>query len=78
MENFCSCHSLAVGHVLHFKLMDATLLSIKVFGRSGARLGCCAESSTDDESSSSSDSDEEDSDGDDDDIGREGDNSDSG
>jgi hypothetical protein len=66
-KTFACAHSLAAGHVLHFKLMDATLLSVKVFGHSGARLGCCAESSTDDESSSSSDSDEEDTDGEDDD-----------
>ena len=45
--------------------MEVDLLSIKVFGRSGARLGCCAESSTDDESSSSSDNNEEDTDGED-------------
>jgi hypothetical protein len=69
---------MAAGHVLHFKLMDATLLSVKVFGCSGARLGCCVESSTDDESSSLSDSDEEDSDGDDDGADGEDDGSDSG
>src|SRR3989337_2368525 len=74
-KTFARAHSLAAGHVLHFKLMDTALLSVKVFGRSGARLGCCAESSTDDESSSSSDSDEEDSDGEDDGVGREGDDS---
>jgi hypothetical protein len=77
-KTFARAHCLAAGHVLHFKLMDATLLSIKVFGRSGARLGCCAESSTDDESSSSSDSDKEDSDGDDDGTDGEDDGSDSG
>jgi hypothetical protein len=58
--------------------MEAVFLSVKVFGSSGARLGCYAESSTDDESSSSSDSDEEDSDGDDDGVGWEGDDSDFG
>ena len=47
-KTFARAHSLAAGHVLHFKLMDATLLSVKVFGHSGARLGCCAESLTDD------------------------------
>ena len=54
------------GHVLQFKLVESDLLSVKVFGRSGIRLGCCAESSTNDESSSSSDGDEEGTDGEDD------------
>ena len=53
------------GHVLYFRLAESDLLSVKVFGRSGHRLGCCAESSTDGESSSSGESDEEDSDNDD-------------
>ena len=65
-KTFARAHILVAGHVLHFNLMEANFLSIKVFGRSGACLGCCAESSTDDESSSSSDSDKEDSDNDDD------------
>ena len=65
-KTFTHSDSLAAGQVLHFKLMDATLLSVKVFGRSGARLGCCAESSAYEESSSSSDCNKEDSDGDDD------------
>jgi hypothetical protein len=62
-KTFAHAHSLAARHVFHFKLMHAILLSVKVFGHSGARLGCCAENLTDDESSSSSDSDEEDTDG---------------
>ena len=65
-KTFARTHSLSEGHVLHFKLMEADFFSVKVFGCSSARLGCCAESSTDEESSSSSDSDEEGSDGDDD------------
>ena len=65
------------GHVLRFKLVEAGLLSIKVFGRSGIRLGCCMESLTDEDNSSSSGSDEEDHDGDDDPSGREGNDSDS-
>jgi hypothetical protein len=77
-KTFARAHSLSEGHVLQVKLMKAVFLSVKVFGSSGAHLGCCTESSTDDESSSSSDSDEEDSDGDDDGVGREGDDSDSG
>ena len=64
------------GHVLCFKLAESDLLSVKVFGRSGHRLGCCAESSTDDESSSSSDSDGKDSDTDNEGSGREDDGSD--
>ena len=65
-KTFARAHSLSEGHVLQFKLMENSLFSVKVFGRSGIRLGCCAESSTDDESSSSSDSDEEETDGEDD------------
>ena len=64
------------GHVLLFKLVESDLLSVKVFGRSGHRLGCCAKSSTDGESSSSGESDEEDSDSDDEGSGREDDGSD--
>ena len=74
---FARAHSLSEGHILQFKLMESGLLSVKIFGRSGARLGCCAESLTDDESSSSSESDKEDIGGDDDGGNREGDNSDS-
>nr|XP_020164695.1 B3 domain-containing protein At1g49475-like [Aegilops tauschii subsp. strangulata] len=77
-KTFARAHSLSEGHVLHFKLMEDGFFSVKVFGSSGARLGCCAESSTDDESSSLSDSDVGDSDGDDDDTDWEGDDSDSG
>nr|XP_020195176.1 B3 domain-containing protein Os03g0212300-like [Aegilops tauschii subsp. strangulata] len=77
-KTFARAHSLAGGHVFHFKLMDATPLSVKVFGCSGARLWCCAESSTDEESSSSSDSDEEGSDGDDDGTDGEDNGSDTG
>ena len=68
-KTFARAHSLSEGDVLHFKLMEDGFLSVKVFGSSGARLGCCAESSTDDESSSSSDSDEEDTSGEDDEDG---------
>ena len=64
------------GHVLYFKLAESGLLSVKVFGRSGHRLGCCAESSTDGESSSLGKSDKEESDSDDEGSGREDDGSD--
>ena len=71
-------HGFSEGHVLQFKLMENGLLSVKVFGRLGIRLGCCMESSTNDESSSSSDSDEEGCDSDNDGGRREDDDSDSG
>ena len=76
-KTFARAHSLSEGLILHFKLMENGLLSVKIFGHSGGRLGSCAESSTDDESSSSSDSDEEDSEGDDDGTEREDDGSNS-
>ncbi|KAE8806746.1 l-ascorbate oxidase-like protein [Hordeum vulgare] len=60
---FARAHNLMDGHVLHFKMMEANLLSLKFYGRSGARLSCCEESSSGNVSPSSSDSDEEDSDG---------------
>ena len=60
-KTFARAHGVSEGHVLQFKLMESGLLSVKVFGNSGIRLGCCVESSTDDESSSSSDNNEEDS-----------------
>ena len=75
-KTFARAHCLTDGHVLYFKLAESDLLSIKVFGHLGHRLGCCAESSTNDESSSSGDSDEEDSDSDDEGSGREDDGSD--
>ena len=59
-KTFARAHCSMKGHVLYFKLVESDLLSIKVFGCSGHRLGCCAESSTDSESSSSGESDEED------------------
>ena len=75
-KTFARAHCLMDGHVLCFKLAESDLLSIKVFRRSGHRLGCYAESSTDDGSSCSGDSDEEDSDNDDEGSGREDDQSD--
>nr|XP_020148413.1 B3 domain-containing protein Os03g0212300-like [Aegilops tauschii subsp. strangulata] len=77
-KTFARAHGLSEGHVLQFKLMENGLLSVKIFERSGGRLGCYAESLTDDESSSSSESDEEDSDDDDHGSGRRSDDSDSG
>ena len=65
-KTFARAHCLMKGHVLCFKLVESDLLSVKVFGSSGHRLGCCAESPTDDERSSSSDSDGEGTGGEDD------------
>lgn len=76
-KTFPRAHNLSEGHVLHFKLMENGLLSVKVFGSSGIHLGCRMESSTDDQSSSSSDPDKEDSASDDDGSGLEDDDSDS-
>ena len=64
-KTFARIHSLMVGLVLYFKLMEGGLLPVKVFGDLGTCLKCCVESSSDDEGSSLSRSDEEDSDGDD-------------
>ena len=68
-KTFARIHSLTVGLVLYFKLMEGGLLSVKVFGDFGTRLKCCVESSSDgdsdDGSSSSSESDEEDNGADD-------------
>ena len=69
-KTFARIHSLTVGLVLYFKLMEGGLLSTKVFGDLGTRLKCCMESSSDDEDSSSSGSDEEDSDSDDEGVER--------
>ena len=69
-KTFARVHSLTVGLVLYFKLMEGGLLSVKVFGDLGTRLKCCVESSSDDEDSSSSRSDEEDSDSDDEGVER--------
>ena len=77
-KTFVHAHGFSEGHVLQFKLMESGLLSVKVFGSSGILLGCCVESSTDDESSSSSDSDKEDSVSGDGGSGLEDDDSDSG
>lgn len=74
-KTFARAHCLMDGHVLCFKPAESDLLSAKVFGRSGHRLGCCAESSTEGERSSSSESDEEDNDNDDEGSGREDDGS---
>ncbi|KAE8801915.1 l-ascorbate oxidase-like protein [Hordeum vulgare] len=57
---FAHAHILEDGHVLRFKLAEDDMLSVKFYGRSGVRLGCCEESLSGTECPSSSDSDEED------------------
>ena len=64
-KTFAHAHSLSEGLVLHFKLMENGLLSVKVFGDLGTRLKCCVESSSDNGRTSSGESDEEDSEADD-------------
>ena len=78
MENLPRAQNLSEELVLHFKLMENGLLSIKVFGHLGTCLRCCTESSTDNETSSSGESGEEDIDSDDEGIKREDADSDSG
>ncbi|KAE8820097.1 l-ascorbate oxidase-like protein [Hordeum vulgare] len=58
---FARAHNLEDGHVLRFKLSEDDMLSVKFYGRSVVRLGCCEESSSGAECPSSSDSDDEDS-----------------
>ncbi|KAE8786671.1 l-ascorbate oxidase-like protein [Hordeum vulgare] len=66
-KNFSRAHNFMAGHVLHSNLVEPNMLSVKIYGHSGPRLGCCEECSSDAQHSSSSDSDEEDS------AGRDGD-----
>ncbi|KAE8767646.1 l-ascorbate oxidase-like protein [Hordeum vulgare] len=62
-KTFARAHSLEDGHVLRFKLAEDNMLSVKFYGRSSVRFGCCEESSSGAECPSTSDSDEEDSGG---------------
>ncbi|KAE8779175.1 L-ascorbate oxidase-like protein [Hordeum vulgare] len=59
-KTFMRDHNFMAGHVLRFKLVEADMLAVKIYGHLGACLGYCEESSSDVESSSPSDSDEED------------------
>ncbi|KAE8806733.1 L-ascorbate oxidase-like protein [Hordeum vulgare] len=59
-KNYGRAHSLEDGHIFHFKLAEDNMLSVKFYGRSVVRLGCCEESSSGAECPFSSDSDEED------------------
>ncbi|KAE8819683.1 L-ascorbate oxidase-like protein [Hordeum vulgare] len=62
-KSFARAHNVMDGHILHFKMMKADLLFVKIYGRSCARLSCFEVSSSRTKSPSSHDSDEEDSDG---------------
>ncbi|KAE8771964.1 l-ascorbate oxidase-like protein [Hordeum vulgare] len=55
---FARAHSLEDGHILCFKIAEVNILSIKFYGRTRVRLGCCEEGSSGTECPSSSDSDE--------------------
>ncbi|KAE8800775.1 hypothetical protein D1007_23788 [Hordeum vulgare] len=59
---FARANSLEDGHVLHFKLAEDNMLTVKLYGRSSVRLSWYKESSSGAECPSSSDSDEEDND----------------
>ncbi|KAE8785896.1 l-ascorbate oxidase-like protein [Hordeum vulgare] len=56
---FTRAHGLEDGYVLCFKLKEAPMLIVKFYERSGVRLGCCKEGSSDVECSASSDNDGE-------------------
>ena len=56
---FAHAHSLKVWHILRFKLAEDNMLSVKFYGRSVVRLGCCEESSSATESPSLRDGDED-------------------
>ncbi|KAE8769787.1 l-ascorbate oxidase-like protein [Hordeum vulgare] len=62
-KSFVHAHNLWNGHVLRFKMMADNLLSVKIYGSLGVRLGCCEESSSGTNSPSSRESDEDVSDG---------------
>ncbi|KAE8821110.1 l-ascorbate oxidase-like protein [Hordeum vulgare] len=64
-KSFARAHNLWDGHVLCFKMMADNLLSVKLYGSSGARLGCYEESSSGTDSPSSSGDGKEGSDGND-------------
>ncbi|KAE8775011.1 L-ascorbate oxidase-like protein [Hordeum vulgare] len=51
---FARAHALEDGYVLRFKLMEARMLIVKFYVRSGVRLGCCEEGSSGIECSASS------------------------
>ncbi|KAE8782038.1 l-ascorbate oxidase-like protein [Hordeum vulgare] len=58
-KSFARAHNLWDGYVLRFKMMADNLLSVQLYGSSGAHLGCWEESSSRTDSPSSSQGDEE-------------------
>ncbi|KAE8789772.1 L-ascorbate oxidase-like protein [Hordeum vulgare] len=62
-KSFARAHNLWDGHVLRFKMMADKLLSVKLYGSLGVRLGCCEERLSGADNPSSSGGDEEGSDG---------------
>ncbi|KAE8786025.1 l-ascorbate oxidase-like protein [Hordeum vulgare] len=62
-KSFARAHTLGDGHVPRFKMTADNLLSVKLYGSSGARLDCCEESLSEIDSPSSCGGDEEGSDG---------------
>ncbi|KAE8809115.1 l-ascorbate oxidase-like protein [Hordeum vulgare] len=60
---FARAHSLEDGHILHFKLAEENMISVKFYGCSSVCIGCCEESSSGAECPYSSDSEEEDNSG---------------
>ncbi|KAE8787254.1 L-ascorbate oxidase-like protein [Hordeum vulgare] len=68
-KSFACAHNLWDGHVLCFKMMVDNLISVKIYGSSGARLGCFKESSSGNDNPSSHESDEDGSDGSDGEYG---------
>ncbi|KAE8815078.1 l-ascorbate oxidase-like protein [Hordeum vulgare] len=62
-KSFARAHNLWDGHVLRFKMTVDNLLSVKLYGSSGACLGCCEEISRSTDNPSSYGGDEEGSDG---------------
>ncbi|KAE8795379.1 l-ascorbate oxidase-like protein [Hordeum vulgare] len=61
-KSFARAHNLSDWHVHRFKMAVDKLLSIKLYGSLGARLGCCEESSSGTDNPSSSGDGEEGSD----------------
>ncbi|KAE8776613.1 l-ascorbate oxidase-like protein [Hordeum vulgare] len=64
-KSFARSHNLWDRHVLRFKKVAQNTLSVKLYGSSGARLGCCEQSSSGTESLSSRENSEERTDDDD-------------
>lgn len=65
-KSFIRARCLGQGHLVHFSLEGSDTHVVKFFGVSGARLECCAKSSSDGDTASSSETEDDDNDGDDD------------